>query len=230
MTPKIFCAIDTADMERALGLVRQLSALPLHFKLGLEFFIAQGIAGVEKIREASGGKADIFLDLKLHDIPKTVERAVRAAGAARPQFLTIHASGGRTMMEAAIAAAQSLPQKPKILAVTVLTHLDQKDLIECGQMGPIAAQVNRLAHLAAESGADGVVCSPREITTLQQNFGKNFLLVVPGIRPEGTPPNDQKRTMTPKQALALGANYLVIGRPITEAPDPVAVAKSLLAD
>lgn len=228
MTPKIFCAIDTADMDQALKLVNLLAPLSMHFKLGLQFFTAHGMAGIDKIRAAAGGSTEIFLDLKFHDIPKTVAGAVRSAAAANAQFLTIHATGGKAMMEAAVAAAQETPQKPKILAVTVLTHLDEKDLIESGQTGPIAAQSLRLAQMAAETGADGIVCSARELVNLRKTLGKNFLLVVPGIRPEGAPQNDQKRTMTPEQAIALGADYLVIGRPITAAPDPVAVAKSLL--
>jgi orotidine-5'-phosphate decarboxylase len=223
----IFCAIDTPNIDRALSLVRQLSPLPLHFKLGLEFFTAQGIAGVEQVRAASGDKADIFLDLKLHDIPNTVAGTVRAAARAKARFLTVHASGGKAMVQAAVKASEEV-NGPKILAVTVLTHLDDKDIVESGQMGPIADQALRLAYLAAEAGADGVICSPREISALRGSFRQGFLLVVPGIRPPGAAKNDQKRILTPQQAVALGADYLVIGRPITEAPDPLAAAKTIL--
>jgi orotidine-5'-phosphate decarboxylase len=226
MTPQVFCAIDTPDIDKALKLVRQLSGVPLHFKLGLEFFTAQGSAGIEKIRDAIGGKSDIFLDLKFHDIPNTVAGAVRSALKAGPQFLTVHASGGGAMMRAAVEARGA--SLTKILAVTVLTHLDEKDLAGVGQPVAVAEQVLRLAKLAQESGADGVVCSPREIEMLRKNFSKDFLLVVPGIRPAHTPGDDQKRTLTPAEAVALGADYLVVGRPITESADPAAAARQIL--
>ena len=226
MTARVFCAIDTADLDQALNLTHQLSGLPLDFKLGLEFFTAQGISGVEKIRSAAA-KAEIFLDLKFHDIPNTVAGAVRSAVKAGPQFLTVHASGGKVMMQAAVDAAAG---KTKILAVTVLTHLDEKDLAQSGQSGPVADQVLRLAQLAAEAGVGGVVCSPREIALLRKNFGQDFLHVVPGIRPAQAAPDDQKRTLTPREAIGLGANYLVIGRPITSAPDPAGAAKQILFD
>jgi len=225
VTARIFCAIDTADLERAANLVKQLSSAPLHFKLGLEFFAAQGPAGVEKIRAAAGGHAEIFLDLKFHDIPNTVAGAVRAAMKAKPQFLTVHASGGEAMMKAAVEAAG---KQTKILAVTVLTNLDDNDLSSVGQSGPASEQALRLARLAQKSGIDGIVCSPREIEILRKNLGDDFLLVVPGIRPEGSAPGDQKRTMTPQQAVDLGADYLVIGRPITAAADPLAAATGIL--
>ncbi len=229
MTPRIFCAVDTADPAQAMKLVRQLSGLPLHFKLGLEFFTAQGLAGVEKIRAVMSGKAELFLDLKFHDIPNTVAGAVRSALEANPQFLTVHAAGGSAMMRAAVEVVHTVSRPPKILAVTVLTHLDEKDLASVGQSVPVAGQVLRLARLAQESGVDGVVCSPREIEMLRKNLGRDFLLVVPGIRPAAAAADDQKRTLTPEQAIALGADYLVIGRPITESADPSAAARQILA-
>jgi orotidine-5'-phosphate decarboxylase len=227
--PGVFCAIDTADLAEALKLVKRLSGLPLHYKLGLKFFSAQGLAGVEKIRAVAGRKAEIFLDLKFHDIPNTVSGAVRSALRAEPQFLTVHASGGKAMMRAAVEAAHAESRRPKILAVTVLTHLDNADLASVGQKAPVADQVLRLAHLAQESGVDGAVCSPHEIEALRAELGKKFLLVVPGIRPVGAVEDDQKRTMTPEEAMQLGADYLVIGRPITGAADPVRAAKDILA-
>jgi len=229
MTSKIFCAIDTPDIEQALNLVKQLSDTSLHFKLGLEFFNARGIAGVEKIRAVINEKSEIFLDLKLHDIPNTVAGAVRSVIKVKPQFLTVHASGGRAMIEAAAEAAGSDAEKTKILAVTVLTSLGQEDLTNIGQTGSITEQVLRLARLARDSGADGVICSPHEIEILRKNIEDDFLLVVPGIRPAGSAQNDQKRIMSPEEAFERGADYLVIGRPITKAPDPVAAAKNLLA-
>lgn len=225
MTVRIFCAIDTAELEQAVQMVRKLSDTPLHFKLGLEFFIAQGVAGVEKIRAAAGKSAEIFLDLKFHDIPNTVAGAVRSALKAKPQFLTVHASGGAAMMKAAVEAAN---KQTKILAVTVLTNLDDTDLSSVGQSVPASEQVLRLARLAQKSGVDGIVCSPHEIEILRKNLGKDFLLVVPGIRRADSAQGDQKRTMTPKQAVDLGADYLVIGRPITGASDPLLAARSIL--
>ncbi|MFH1158039.1 MAG: orotidine-5'-phosphate decarboxylase [Pseudomonadota bacterium] len=227
MTSRVFCAIDTADMEQALNLVKRLSGASLHFKLGLEFFNAQGIAGVEKIRAAVGGKPEIFLDLKLHDIPNTVAGAVRSVIKARPQFLTVHASGGRAMIRAASDAAGSGSDRTKILAVTVMTNLDQEDLVSVGQTGSVEEQVLRLALLSRDSGADGVICSPHEIEMLRRELGEGFLLVVPGIRPAGSAQNDQKRTMLPEEAFKRGADYLVIGRPITGSSDPAATAESI---
>lgn len=226
MPRRIFCAIDTADLTQALRLVKKLSVVPLHYKLGLKFFSAQGLAGVEKIRAVAGRKSDIFLDLKFHDIPNTVSGAVRAALKAEPEFMTVHASGGKAMIQAAVKAAAG--SGAKILAVTVLTHLDTDDLKSIGQQTPVEGQVLRLARLAQEAGADGVVCSPHEIELLRHKMGKDFLLVVPGIRPAGAAGDDQKRTLTPEKALKLGADYLVIGRPITAAPDPVVAAKNIL--
>lgn len=225
---RVFVAIDTANLAQALRLVKKLSVVPLHYKLGLKFFSAQGIAGVEKIRAVAGRKSDIFLDLKFHDIPNTVSGAVSAALKAEPQFLTVHASGGRAMVRAAVDAAKE--SSVKILAVTVLTHLDDADLKSVGQSLPVAEQVLRLAHLARGAGADGVVCSPHEIEMLRKEMGKDFLLVTPGIRPAGyARADDQKRTLTPEEAVKLGADYLVVGRPITEAADPAAAAKNIVA-
>ena len=229
MTSRVFCAIDTADMEQALNLVKRLSGASLHFKLGLEFFNAKGLDGVEKIRAAISDKSEIFLDLKLHDIPNTVAGAVRSVLKVKPQFLTVHASGGRAMIEAAAKAAGSGTERTKILTVTVLTSLDQEDLTNIGQTGSVTEQVLRLARLARDSGADGVICSPHEIEILRKNMEDDFLLVVPGIRPAGSAQNDQKRIMSPEEAFERGADYLVIGRPITKALDPAAAAKDLLA-
>lgn len=226
MTARIFCAIDTPDLDQAVKLVRHLSSLPLHLKLGLEFFTAQGVAGVERVR-AAAPQAEIFLDLKFHDIPNTVAGAVRSALAAKPHFLTVHAGGGAAMMKAAVEAAAG---KTKVLAVTVLTSMDDTELSGVGQAVPVAAQALRLARLARESGVDGVVCSPLEVATLRRELGKDFLLVVPGIRPAGSASGDQKRTLTPKEAIELGASYLVVGRPITAANDPATAAAAIVAE
>jgi len=201
-------------------------------KLGLEFFNAHGPSGVADV---AGGRGDLFLDLKYHDIPNTVAGAVRAATALRPMILNVHAGGGRAMMRAALEAAQGesarlgIP-RPKVIAVTVLTSMDESDLDDVGQQGPAADQVVRLARLTRDCGLDGVVCSPREITAIRDACGPDFLLVVPGIRPAGSAAGDQKRVMTPRQAIDAGADWLVIGRPITGAPDPAAVAAEIAGE
>jgi orotidine-5'-phosphate decarboxylase len=223
----IFCAIDTPDFGQARALAGQLRSV-VSLKLGLEFFTAHGPAAVREI----AGKAPLFLDLKLHDIPNTVAGAVRAAAALRPVLLTVHASGGAAMMRAAAAAAKEAARgqaRMKLLGVTVLTSLDDADLAAVGQQGPAAAQAQRLALLARDGGLDGVVCSPLEVTALRAACGPGFLLVVPGIRVLGAAAGDQKRVMGPREALAAGADYLVIGRPITAAPDPAAAARAMLA-
>jgi orotidine-5'-phosphate decarboxylase len=223
----IFCAIDTPELAQARALAQAVRST-VNLKLGLEFFVAQGPAGVREV----AGKAPLFLDLKLHDIPNTVAGAVRAAAALRPMLLTIHCGGGAAMMRAAVeAAAKAAPerQRMKLLGVTVLTSLDDGDLAAIGQRGPAPEQVKRLALLAKACGLDGVVCSPLEVAMLREACGKDFLLVVPGIRLMGVASGDQKRVMGPRETLAAGADYLVIGRPITGAPDPAAAARAMLA-
>ena len=225
-TSPIFCAIDTPDLAQARALAQAVRGT-VNLKLGLEFFVAHGPGGVREV----AGRAPLFLDLKLHDIPNTVAGAVRAAAALRPMLLTLHCGGGPAMLRAAVEAARSAPgpQRPKLLGVTVLTSLDDADLAAVGQHGPAAEQVRRLALLAKECGLDGVVCSPLEVAMLREACGKEFLLVVPGIRLMGLAGGDQKRVMGPRETLAAGADYLVIGRPITGAPDPAAAARAMLA-
>ncbi|MCP4330406.1 MAG: orotidine-5'-phosphate decarboxylase [Alphaproteobacteria bacterium] len=224
---RIFCAIDTADAVRAVELADALSDVVGGLKLGLEFFAARGPAGVAAIAER---RLPLFLDLKLHDIPHTVAAAVRACLPIEPFLLTIHAGGGPAMIAAAAEAArEAAGTRPRIIAVTVLTSLSDDDLDRVGQSRPALDQVRRLAALAQESGADGVVCSPRETAALRQDCGEDFVLVVPGIRPPGAAAGDQKRVTTPAEALGAGASYLVIGRPITAAPDPAAAARAIIA-
>ncbi|WP_029007910.1 orotidine-5'-phosphate decarboxylase [Azospirillum halopraeferens] len=226
---RIFCAVDTTDLAAARGLAGRLAGLVGGLKLGLEFFVAHGPDGVRAVMGSDG--PPLFLDLKLHDIPNTVAGAVRAVLPLAPAFLTIHASGGPAMMRAAVeAAAAAGPGRPRILGVTVLTSLDDGDLEAVGQAAPAAAQVERLARLARECGLDGVICSPNEVAALRRACGPDFVLMVPGIRPAGAAAGDQKRVMTPAEALAAGADHLVIGRPITGDPDPAAAARRIAAE
>lgn len=226
----IICAIDTIDVEKAKELADSLTGSVGAIKLGLEFFTANGATGVHGV---TSPKSPIFLDLKFHDIPNTVAGAIRATAGIDTFMMTVHTQGGRAMLRAAIDASMEVAattgkERPIIVGVTVLTSLDQKDLTSIGVDQGIAHQVRHLADLAMQTGLDGVVCSPQEITILREHCGPDFKLIVPGIRPEGSDSGDQKRTMTPHEALERGADYLVIGRPITEAADPKAAAQSIL--
>ncbi len=219
---RILCALDTPDLETATALAASLKGEVAGLKLGLEFFARLGPEGYLAVAACG---APIFLDLKLHDIPHTVAGAVRSLVALRPFMLTVHAQGGEAMMraakEAAVEAADEAKiEPPLVIGVTVLTSLDTGDLQAIGVPSGSEDQVVRLAGLARRAGLDGVVCSPREVTTLRQSCGENFTLVVPGIRPEGSELGDQKRVLSPRQAVDAGADFLVIGRPITKAPDP----------
>ena len=219
----IFVAIDTPDVHRAAALSRSVLGLAGGVKLGLEFFCANGHEGVLRIAEH---ELPIFLDLKLHDIPNTVEKAVQALAPLAPAVLTVHAAGGRAMLAAAKAAA---PPETKVVAVTVLTSLDTVDLAEAGVIGSPAEQVRRLAELAREAGVDGIVCSGAEVAAAKADWPDGFF-VVPGVRPAGADVADQKRIVTPRQALAEGASILVIGRPITAAVDPARAIADIAAD
>jgi orotidine-5'-phosphate decarboxylase len=229
---QIFLAIDTTDVAVAAGQAAATMGTIGGIKLGLEFFAANGPGGV---RTVTAGGAPLFLDLKLHDIPNTVASAVRAVVPLRPTLLTVHASGGDAMMRAAAdAAAETAARdsiaRPRVVAVTVLTSLAESDMSAIGQQGPIADQARRLAGLARACGLDGVVCSPHEIETLRTECGADFLLVVPGVRPVWAAAGDQKRIMTPAEAARRGADYLVIGRPITAAADPAVAARRIAAE
>jgi orotidine-5'-phosphate decarboxylase len=228
---KLFVALDTQDMGRAQRLAEALRGRVGGLKLGKEFFTAHGPDGV---RAVAGGEP-LFLDLKFHDIPNTVAGAIRAAAHLRPAIVNVHAAGGRAMMTAACEAAREAAEdtghdRPWVIAVTVLTSLDAGDLAEVGQQGPMGEQVVRLARLAQDCGLDGVVCSPREIAALRAACGPGFKLVVPGIRPAWAAAGDQKRVTTPAEAVAAGADVLVVGRPIAAADDPGAAADRVLAE
>ena len=223
---RLFVALDTPDMDGALSLAGFLAGLAGGIKLGKAFFTANGPQGV---RGAAAAGLPVFLDLKFHDIPNTVADAVRAALSLAPVMLTVHASGGAAMMRAAADAAEEAgANRPLVLGVTVLTSLGEDDLAATGLAGPVPDQVMRLARLAQASGLDGVVCSAREVAALRAECGAGFTLVVPGIRPAGAAAGDQKRTATPAEAIAAGADYLVIGRPITGADDPAQAARAII--
>ena len=218
---RIIIALDVKTREEAYDLAARLPAARI-FKVGLELFSAEGPALFKKFKAL---RKDIFLDLKLHDIPNTVAGAVASGMRHGVRMMTLHASGGREMMAAAARRAREVAEaeghpRPLLLGVTVLTSLQGADLEEVGWTADAADQVRRLAGLAKTAGLDGVVCSPREIETLRREFGPDLVIVTPGIRPVWAEVQDQKRIMTPAEAVAKGADYLVIGRPVTGAPDP----------
>lgn len=218
----IFVAIDTPSMERARSLAAQVRGAAGGVKLGLEFFSANGPEGVASI---AGLGLPVFLDVKLHDIPNTVAKAVEALAPLKPAVLTVHAAGGRAMLEAAKAAASP---ETKVVAVTVLTSLDGGDLRSIGIDSEPREQVERLAALARSAGLDGIVCSGAEVAAAKAAWPDGFF-VVPGVRPPGGDLSDQKRVVTPRQALDDGASILVIGRPITGAEDPAAALSDIAA-
>jgi orotidine-5'-phosphate decarboxylase len=222
---RIAVALDTPDPARAAGWARALAGHVGVAKVGLELFAAAGPAGIAAVRESG---LPVFLDLKLHDIPNTVAGAVRSVSRLGVAMLTVHAAGGAAMVAAAREAAESAGMdRPMILAVTVLTSLGAADLAAIGVEEAPASQVLRLARLAIAAGADGIVCSPLEVAPLRVALGASVPLIVPGIRPAGSRADDQARVMTPAEAVAAGADWLVIGRPIIGAADPVAAADAI---
>lgn len=234
----VYCGIDTTDLEGAARLIQSIGGAPKPavggIKLGLEFFLAHGAPGIRYAFPAPVRATGVgfFLDLKLHDIPNTVAGGIRAVAGLAPTYITIHSSGGRDMLKAAVEEAGTQAAKlgvprAKLLGVTVLTSLDKADLEATGIAGDPSTQVLRLAALAREAGLDGCICSPHEITALRKQCGPDFVLMVPGIRPVGSATNDQKRAMTPRQAVELGATHLVVGRPIYTAANPRAAAETI---
>ena len=220
----IFVALDTTDLDYARQLAERVRGHVGGLKLGLEFFNAHGPQGV---RGFEGAGLPVFLDLKFHDIPNTVAGAVRAAAQLGVSILNVHAQGGAAMMRAAVEAARTVSPSTRVIAVTMLTSLSDEDLPTVGLSPPVGDQVLRLASLARQCGLDGVVCSAHEIARLRSELGPDFLLVVPGIRPAGAAAGDQRRVMGPPQALAAGADVLVIGRPVTGAQDPGLAAQEI---
>jgi orotidine-5'-phosphate decarboxylase len=218
----IFVAIDTPDLERARSLASRVRNHVGGIKLGLEFFCANGRHGIHEMAELG---LPIFLDLKLHDIPNTVGKAIQALRPLEPAILTVHAAGGRAMLEDAKAAA---PQGTRVVGVTVLTSLDSEDLAGIGYPADPHAQVQRLTGLCREAGLDGVVCSGNEVAAAKKLWPDGFF-VAPGVRPANGQQGDQKRVMTPRAALDAGASILVVGRPITQAQDPDKAARAIEA-
>ena len=229
---RIIAALDVPDLQAAAALAEKLAGHVGLFKIGLELFVAHGKAALDAVAPFG---LPVFLDLKLHDIPQTVESAARGAGALGVAMVTVHASGGAAMVTAARrglhqGAAKAGKPLPRLLAVTVLTSLGDEELAAIGLQGPASEAVLRLGRLAIDAGADGLVCSPAEVARLRQALGSHPLLVVPGIRPPGSQAGDQRRTGTPREAIVDGATYLVIGRPLKDSPDPAAAADAIARD
>lgn len=225
--PRIVVALDYADPTEALAMAGRLDPRQCRLKVGKELFTRGGPA---LVRQLVAGGFEVFLDLKFHDIPNTVAQAVKAAAELGVWMVNVHALGGRKMLQAARAALDDVPRRPLLIAVTVLTSLDEAELHEVGLAGAVEDNVSRLAALTQQCGLDGVVCSAREARSLRARFGPRFQLVTPGIRPGGADLNDQKRSMTPVEALRAGADYLVIGRPITQAADPRQALQTIVGD
>ncbi|WP_417832279.1 orotidine-5'-phosphate decarboxylase [Terasakiella sp.] len=220
---RIYVALDTTDVSYAVELAQKLKGLVGGMKVGKEFFTANGPQGVAAIRDVG---MPVFLDLKFHDIPNTVAGAIRAAKPIAPQIINVHAQGGPEMLKQAANAGRDAGI-PLTIAVTILTALDQEDLNAIGVNDNIENQVVRLAKLTQDNGLDGVVCSAKEIAPIRAACGPDFKLIVPGIRPAWAAKGDQKRVMTPRDAVLAGADILVIGRPITQADDPVEAAQKI---
>ncbi len=223
---RVIIALDFPSADEAVGFASRLSPTECRLKVGFELFVAAGPRLVSALVERG---FDVFLDLKFHDIPNTVAGAVRVASALGVWMINVHASGGRRMMEAARDALPDGAHRPKLVAVTVLTSLTGEDLRELGIRDDPAGQVQRLARLARSCGLDGVVCSAREAAPLRVAMGEDFLLVTPGIRPPGSASADQRRVVTARDAIRAGADYLVVGRPVTQAADPEAALRMLNA-
>ncbi len=222
--PRVIVALDFSAADEALAFAARVEPQSCRLKVGKELFTAAGPALIEKLTQRG---FDIFLDLKFHDIPNTVAGACKAAAGLGVWMLNVHALGGRAMLEAARDAVVAATRRPKLIAVTLLTSMAANDMREVGIEGEPAAAALRLARLARASGLDGVVCSAQEAALLKRECGDQFCLVTPGIRPARGASDDQQRVMTPADAVAAGADYLVIGRPVTQAPDPVAALAAI---
>jgi len=229
---RIILPLDVSSTAEALAIVRRLRGRVALFKVGLQLFCSEG---PEVVRRVVAEGCEVFLDLKLHDIPNTVGAAVGQCGRLGATLIDVHLAGGESMLRAAVAARDALPlsgaaARPRLLGITVLTSLDQGDLAAAGVQRDLKRQVVELALMGRRAGLDGVVASPHEIAPVKEACGPDFLVVTPGIRPASSAAGDQKRFMTPAEAVGLGADYLVIGRPILEAPDPAAAVESMLKE
>ncbi len=222
---RLIVALDVSTAAAARKIVAAVGDSALAYKVGMQLYTAEGPSIV---RELVGAGRRVFLDLKYHDIPNTVGAAVREAAQLGVSMLTVHASGGGKMLRAAVDAAHAIKADVLVLGVTVLTSLDDVDLGKIGLRGGVLDQVLRLAALALSNGCKGVVASALEAAALRKEFGRDFVIVTPGVRPAGSGPNDQARIVTPAEAIAAGASYIVVGRPITEAADPASEARAIL--
>jgi orotidine-5'-phosphate decarboxylase len=222
--PRVIVALDLPDAEAALALASRLAPSRCRLKVGLELFTAAGPAVVMRLAERG---FDVFLDLKYHDIPNPGARAGARAAALGVWMLNVHTLGGAAMLRAAREAVEGATRRPLLTGVTLLTSHGAAALGEVGLTADVGAEVERLATLARDAGLDGVVCAPTDAARLRARFGEGFLLVTPGIRPPGSPPDDQRRMLAPAEALAEGADYLVVGRPVTRAADPVAALDAI---
>ena len=224
---KLIVALDVRSLDEAKEMIRKLSPDVRIFKVGMGLFT---LCGPDAVALVHDNGARVFLDLKFHDIPNTVAHAVRSAAKLGVFMVNIHALGGSEMMMKAVEAARESEKRPKLLGVTVLTSMDQSAIGEVGIERKIEEEVVSLARLGKESGLDGVVASPNETGLIRKNLGKDFIIVTPGIRPTGAEKGDQKRVMTPKDAIMAGADYIVIGRPIIETKDPLGAAKRIIKE
>ncbi|MFZ0912196.1 MAG: orotidine-5'-phosphate decarboxylase [Candidatus Korobacteraceae bacterium] len=221
---RLIVALDVAGATQARQIVQAIGDAATTYKVGKQLFTA---AGPQVVRDLVASGRKVFLDLKYHDIPNTVAGAVRSAAELGVSMMTVHASGGSKMLKAAVEAASQSPAKPMVLAVTVLTSLSDSDLQELGIAGNVLSQVLRLGALARAAGCGGLVASAQEARELRKALGEGFAIVTPGVRPAGAAAGDQARVVTPKDAIAAGATYLVVGRPILEAPDPANAAQQI---
>lgn len=224
---RLIVALDVSTAAAAHKIVAAVGDAASAYKVGMQLYTAEG---PQVVRDLVASGRRVFLDLKYHDIPNTVAAAVREAAELGVMMLNVHAAGGERMLKAAVEAGASSSVKPIVLAVTVLTSMAQDDLSGTGVPGPVASQVSRLAALALKCGCGGVVASAQEAAQLRSELGKDFVIVTPGVRPAGADKGDQRRVVTPAEAIAAGADYFVVGRPITEAADPGGIARAILQD
>tara|TARA_B100001029_G_C15044711_1_gene446246 strand:+ start:745 stop:1437 length:693 start_codon:yes stop_codon:yes gene_type:complete len=223
----IFCAVDTSDIKFATNLVRQIKPYIGGIKLGLEFFTSCGISGCHTIKELD---LPLFIDLKLHDIPNTVTSALRGIFSLEPEYTTLHISGGSEMLKSSVSLKNEIQSKTNLLGVTILTSFDDSTIEELGFGSSVKHSIEQLTSIASDSGLDGIVCSPHEVSNIKSVYKNQLKLIVPGIRNSDEIKNDQKRTLSAKEAMSAGADILVVGRPITQAEHPAKAAENLLQE